>query len=36
MGFQAAASDRLNEGLKSRENGKSVVAVLNRLYRESF
>jgi multiple sugar transport system substrate-binding protein len=36
MGFQAAASDRLNDGLKSREDGKSVISALNRLYRESF
>ena len=36
MGFQAAASERLNGGLRAGESARSVVADLNRLFRESF
>ena len=36
MGFQQAASDRLDEGLKERQSGKQVVADLNRLFAESL
>ncbi|SER47013.1 carbohydrate ABC transporter substrate-binding protein, CUT1 family [Faunimonas pinastri] len=36
MPFQHAASERLNAGLKAREDGAAVIADLNRLYRESF
>jgi multiple sugar transport system substrate-binding protein len=35
MGFQQAASERINAGLKAREKGEAVVADLNRLFRES-
>jgi multiple sugar transport system substrate-binding protein len=36
MAFQDAASRRLNAGLLTREPPKSIVADLNRLYRESL
>ncbi|WP_315928740.1 ABC transporter substrate-binding protein [Mesorhizobium sp. SP-1A] len=36
MAFQEAASARINEGLTERQDARSVVADLNRLYRESF
>jgi multiple sugar transport system substrate-binding protein len=36
MAFQAAASQRLNQGLLARETPAAIVADLNRLYRESF
>ena len=36
MAFQEAASQRLNRGLLGREDPASIVADLNRLYRESF
>lgn len=36
MGFQQAASDRLNEGLLQRQSAKLVVADINRLFAESF
>jgi multiple sugar transport system substrate-binding protein len=35
MGFQQAASDRINAGLRSDEDGAAVIADLNRLYRNS-
>jgi multiple sugar transport system substrate-binding protein len=35
MGFQQAASERINAGLKVGEKGEAVVADLNRLFRES-
>ena len=35
MGFQQAASDRINAGLKAGEKGESVVTDLNRLFRDS-
>jgi multiple sugar transport system substrate-binding protein len=35
MGFQQAASERINAGLKGREKGEAVVADLNRMFRES-
>lgn len=35
MGFQQAASDRMNAGLKTGEKGETVVADLNRLFRQS-
>lgn len=35
MGFQSAASARLNAGLIGRDNAATIVADLNRLYRES-
>lgn len=35
MGFQQAASERINAGLKAGETGESVVADLNRLFAES-
>ncbi len=36
MGFQQAASDRINEGLAARQAADAVVDDLNRLFRESF
>lgn len=36
MPFQEAASERLNQGLRRRENAASVVADLNRMFLESF
>lgn len=36
MGFQAAASERLNEGLRSGEAASSVIADVNGLFRNSF
>jgi multiple sugar transport system substrate-binding protein len=36
MGFQQAASDRINEGLTRRHAAGAVVDDLNRLFRESF
>jgi multiple sugar transport system substrate-binding protein len=36
MGFQQAASDRINAGLKDRHAAGAVVDDLNRLFRESF
>lgn len=36
MGFQQAASDRLNESLLQRQSAKLVVADINRLFAESF
>ncbi|WP_245480765.1 extracellular solute-binding protein [Mesorhizobium sp. M1E.F.Ca.ET.041.01.1.1] len=36
MAFQQAASDCLNEGLAGRQDGRRVVADINRLFRESF
>jgi multiple sugar transport system substrate-binding protein len=36
MAFQHAASERLNAGLLSGEAGASVVADLNRMFREGF
>lgn len=36
MGFQQAASERINEGLLNNEAAKQVVADLNRLFGESF
>jgi multiple sugar transport system substrate-binding protein len=36
MGFQQAASDRLNQGLLQRQSAKVVVADINRLFVESF
>ena len=36
MGFQQAASDRINDGLKSGDVARTVVADINRLFRESF
>lgn len=36
MGFQQAASDRLNEALRGREEAASTIAALNALFRESF
>ena len=35
MAFQQAASDRINAGLKAGESGETVVADLNRLFKES-
>ena len=35
MGFQQAASERINAGLKAGEKGEAVVADLNRMFRES-
>lgn len=35
MAFQQAASERINAGLKAGEKGESVVADLNRFFRES-
>ena len=35
MGFQQAASERINAGLEAREKGEVVVADLNRMFRES-
>jgi len=36
MGFQQAASDRLNEGLLQRQSARAVVGDINRLYVASF
>ena len=36
MGFQDAASKRLNAGLLGKESPALIVAEINRLYRESF
>ena len=36
MAFQQEASDRINSGLKRKEDGHKVVADLNRLFRASF
>lgn len=36
MGFQQAASDRLNEGLLRHQSAKVMVADINRLFVESF
>ena len=36
MGFQQAASDRINEGLIGTHEGGRVIDDLNRLFRESF
>lgn len=36
MPFQAAASERISAGLKSREAAETVIANLNRLFRSSF
>ena len=36
MGFQQAASDRLNEGLLQRQSARTVVGDINRLFAESF
>jgi multiple sugar transport system substrate-binding protein len=36
MAFQQAAAERLNQGLRTREPGPSVVAALNRLFEASF
>ncbi|MBL8581954.1 MAG: carbohydrate ABC transporter substrate-binding protein [Rhizobiaceae bacterium] len=36
MGFQQAASDRINEGLAAGHAARPVVDDLNRLFRESF
>jgi multiple sugar transport system substrate-binding protein len=36
MAFQQAASDRVNQGLEERQEGREVVADLNRLFEESF
>lgn len=36
MAFQHAASERINKGLKAGEDGKTVIADLNRLFRDSF
>jgi len=36
MAFQQAASDRINDGLAAKHSAASVVADLNRLFRESF
>lgn len=36
MGFQQAASDRINAGLAAGDRAKAVVADLSRLFRESF
>lgn len=36
MGFQQAASDRLNEGLLQGQSAKTVVGDINRLFAESF
>lgn len=36
MAFQAAASQRLNAGLFSREHGAGILADIDRLFRESF
>lgn len=36
MGFQQAASDRLNEGLLMRQSAKTVVEDINRLFADSF
>jgi len=35
MAFQHAASERLNQGLRAREDGTSVIAALNQLYAAS-
>lgn len=35
MGFQQAASDRINAGLRAGEKGEIVVADLNRMFKES-
>jgi multiple sugar transport system substrate-binding protein len=36
MAFQQRASDRINEGLAGRQDARSVVADINRLFKESF
>jgi multiple sugar transport system substrate-binding protein len=36
MPFQQAASDRINDGLKRREEGASVIADLNRMFEVSL
>lgn len=36
MGFQQAASDRLNEGMLQRQSAKTVVDDINRLFAGSF
>lgn len=36
MGFQKAASERLNQGLKAGESGHSIVAALNALFRANL
>jgi multiple sugar transport system substrate-binding protein len=36
MGFQQAASDRINDGLVGRHDAVAVVDDINRLFRESF
>ncbi|EJN02254.1 extracellular solute-binding protein [Phyllobacterium sp. YR531] len=36
MGFQKAASYRINDALKAKEKSEPLIADLNRLYRESF
>ena len=35
MGFQSAASARLNAGLIDKDASAAIIADLNRLYRES-
>jgi multiple sugar transport system substrate-binding protein len=35
MLFQEEASERLNRGLLAKEDAKSVIADVNRLFRES-
>lgn len=36
MAFQQVASDRLNDALRACEDGASVIAALNALFRDSF
>lgn len=36
MPFQQAASDRINKGLIDKDDARSVIGDLNRLFRESF
>jgi multiple sugar transport system substrate-binding protein len=36
MGYQAAASERLNHGLERGEEGRTVIADLNRMFEASL
>lgn len=36
MGFQQAASDRINDGLLQRQSARTVVGDINRMFGESF
>ena len=36
MAFQAKASERISDGLMAAENAQTVIADVNRLFRESF